>query len=136
MLPLSTMVKNCYHLPKLVSDSKSETWANQSLIKSSKWNKISTHASILQISATLRGSLTFELNIVIIHFREKCSKQNMKKTFRENVIVCEDFSLNCKENELHKKFWFLGGLRKRTRIPNFRDRTKWMVPLDLAGLRV
>ena len=28
----------------------------------------------------------------------------MKKTFRENGFVCEDFSLNCKENELHKKY--------------------------------
>ena len=60
----------------------------------------------------------------------------MKKTFQENVFICEDFSLNRKENELRKKYWVLGALRKITRIPNFRDRTKWMVPLDLTRLRV
>ena len=33
----------------------------------------------------------------------------MKKTFRENIFVCEDFSLNRKENELHRKYMVLGG---------------------------
>ena len=33
----------------------------------------------------------------------------MKKTFREIVIVCEDFSLNRKENELHRKYKVFGG---------------------------
>ena len=54
------------------------------------------------------GSLTFIFNIFIIQFREKC-KQRMKKTFRENVFVCKDFSLNCKENELHRKYMVFGG---------------------------
>ena len=57
----------------------------------------------------LRGSLTVKFNIFIIQFREKCSKQNMKEPFRENVFVCEDFSLNRKENELHRKNKVLGG---------------------------
>ena len=56
----------------------------------------------------------------------------MKKTFRENVFVCEDFSLNRKENELHRKYKVLGGYGKCYDSANFRDRTKWMVPLDLA----
>ena len=59
-----------------------------------------------------RGSFTFKFNIFIIQFREKCSKQKMKKTFGENVLACEDFSLNRKENELHRKYKVLGGLRK------------------------
>ena len=51
-----------------------------------------------------RGSLTFKFNRLIIEFREKCSKQNMKKAVLEIVFVCEDFSLNRKENELHRKY--------------------------------
>ena len=61
----------------------------------------------------------------------------MKKTFRKNVFICEDFSLNRKKNELRRKYGILRGLyRKEQGSPNFRDRTKWMVPLDLARLRV
>ena len=63
----------------------------------------------MQIHLILRGSLTFKFDIFIIHFREKCSKQNMKKTIREIVIVCEDFSLNRKENELCRKYRVFGG---------------------------
>ena len=73
----------------------------------------------------------------MFQFREKLSKQNMKKIFQENVFICEDFSLNRKENELRRKYGIFGGLYgKEQRSPNFRDRTKWMVPLDLARLRV
>ena len=55
----------------------------------------------------------------------------MKKTFRENVFICEDFSLNRKENELRIKYGILRGLyEKEQESSNFRD---WgMVPLDLA----
>ena len=61
----------------------------------------------------------------------------MKKTFRENVFICEDFSLNGKENELRRKYGILRGLcGKEQGSPNFRDGTKWMVPLDSAQLRV
>ena len=61
----------------------------------------------------------------------------MKKTFREIVFVCEDFSLNRKENELHRKYKVFGGSTKNEMdCSNFRDRTKWMFPLDLARLRV
>ena len=43
------------------------------------------------------------------------------------------FSLQCKENELHGKYMVLGGATENPKAhPNFRDRTKWMVPLDLA----
>ena len=41
----------------------------------------------------------------------------MKKTLREKVIICEDFSLNPKENELHRKYRFFGGLRKKKDPP-------------------
>ena len=57
----------------------------------------------------LRGSLNFKFNIFIMHFREKCSEQNMKKTFPDIVFVYEDFSLNRKENELHRKYKVFGG---------------------------
>ena len=57
----------------------------------------------------------------------------MKKTFRENVFICEDFSLNCKENELRENMGFWG---KEQGSSNFSDRTKWLVPLELARLRV
>ena len=60
----------------------------------------------------------------------------MKKTFRENVFICEDFSPNHKENELRRKYGIFGGFTEKNKDPNFRDRTKWMVPLDLARLRV
>ena len=63
--------------------------------------------------------LTLKFTIFIIQFTEKCSKQNMKKTFRENVIVSEDFSLNHKENELHRKYMVLGGLRKMLWLRQF-----------------
>ena len=33
----------------------------------------------------------------------------MKKTFRENGFVCENFSLNRKENKLHRKYKVFGG---------------------------
>ena len=61
----------------------------------------------------------------------------MKKTFRENVFICEDFSLSRKENKLCRKYGILRGLYgKEQESPNFGDRTKWMVPLDLARLGV
>ena len=40
----------------------------------------------------------------------------MKKTFREIVFVCKDFSRNRKENELHRKYEVFTGLRKMKRI--------------------
>ena len=61
----------------------------------------------------------------------------MKKTFRENVFICEDFSLNRKENEeLRRKYGIFGGSTEKNKDPPILDRTKWMVPLDLARLRV
>ena len=43
----------------------------------------------------------------------------MKKIFQENVFVCEDFSLNRKENELYRKYKVLGGLRKMLWLRQF-----------------
>ena len=50
------------------------------------WVGLSQHSTadlilIIIIIILLRGSLTFKFYIFIIQFREKCSKQNMKKTF-------------------------------------------------------
>ena len=53
----------------------------------------------------------------IIHFREKWSKQIIKNTFRENVFVCEDFSQNRKENELHRKYMVFGGSIENATAP-------------------
>ena len=41
----------------------------------------------------------------------------MKKTFRENVFICEDFSLNRKENELRRKYGILGGSTEKNKDP-------------------
>ena len=41
----------------------------------------------------------------------------MKKTFRKNVFVCEDFSINRKENELHRKYKVLGGSTENAKAP-------------------
>ena len=41
----------------------------------------------------------------------------MNKTFRENVFACEDFSQNCKENELHKKYKVFGETTENAKVP-------------------
>ena len=41
----------------------------------------------------------------------------MKKTFWENVFVCEDFSLNRNENEFHRKYSFFGGSAEKNKHP-------------------
>ena len=41
----------------------------------------------------------------------------MKKTFRENVFICEDFSLNRKENELRRKYRIFGGSTEKNKDP-------------------
>ena len=55
----------------------------------------------------------------------------MKKTFRENVFICEDFSLNRKENELRRKYRVFGGsTEKRLQPPILEiEQNGW---LDLA----
>ena len=40
----------------------------------------------------------------------------MKKTFRENVCIC-DFSLNRKENELSRKYRNFGGSAEKNKDP-------------------
>ena len=39
----------------------------------------------------------------------------MKKTFRENVFICEDFSLNRKENKLRRKYEIFGGSTEKNK---------------------
>ena len=41
----------------------------------------------------------------------------MKKTFRKNVFISEDFSLNRKENELRRKYGILGGSTEKNKDP-------------------
>ena len=41
----------------------------------------------------------------------------MKKTFRENLFICEDFSLNRKENELRRKYSIFGGSTEKNKDP-------------------
>ena len=53
----------------------------------------------------------------MFQFREKLSKQNMKKTFLKKVFICEDFSLNHKENTLRKKYGIFGGSTEKKSPP-------------------
>ena len=42
----------------------------------------------------------------------------MKKTFQKNDFICDDFSLNRKENELRRKYEVFGGsMEKRMHPP-------------------
>ena len=41
----------------------------------------------------------------------------MKKTFRENVFICEDFFLNRKENELRRKYRNFGVSAEKNKDP-------------------
>ena len=41
----------------------------------------------------------------------------MKKTFWENVFICEDFSLNHKETELCRKYGIFGGSPEKNMDP-------------------
>ena len=53
----------------------------------------------------------------IIHFREKCLKQNIENTFSENVLVCENFLSTLKKTRCKERF--LGGLRKMLSLCKF-----------------
>ena len=55
----------------------------------------------------LKASLSYKK--IIIRFREKLSKQNIKNTFRENVLVFEIFLSTVKFFWLHRKYKVLGG---------------------------
>ena len=48
---------------------------------------------------TIKG-MGASIKKIIIHFREKCSKQNMNITFWENIFVFRRFSVDPKRNEL------------------------------------
>ena len=41
----------------------------------------------------------------------------MKKTLRENVFICEDFSLNRKEKELPRKYVIFVGSTEKNKDP-------------------
>ena len=41
----------------------------------------------------------------------------MKKTFRKNVFLCEDFFLNLKENELRRKYRIFEGSTEKNKDP-------------------
>ena len=81
------------------------------------WNNSTRQPELSPTVTLLWGSLTFNFDIFIIQFRKKLSKQNMKKTFRENVFICEDFSLSRKENELRRKDRVLGGSTEKILHP-------------------
>ena len=56
----------------------------------------------------LRESFTINSVSFIIHFRDKCSKQNMKNTFWENVFVCENFLSTVKKASCIENIRFFG----------------------------
>ena len=68
-------------------------------------------------NASLRGSLTFNLMFFIIHFREKCSKQNMKNTFWENVFVCGNFLSTINKTSCIENIRFFGGSTENAKAP-------------------
>ena len=46
----------------------------------------------------------------------------MKNSFRENVFVCkDDFSLNRKERELHRKYMFFVGSSENANAPPIEE---------------
>ena len=77
-----------------------------------------TDHSVVALNRLFNGQVKGRVDsinkVFIIYFREKCSKQNMKNIFRENVFVYEDFSLNREENELHRKYTFFRGSTENT----------------------
>ena len=64
----------------------------------------------------------------------------MKNTFHDNVFVREYFLLTVKKTSCIENIRLLEGLRKMLRLRQFEcliiDRTKLMLPLDLAPLKV
>ena len=60
----------------------------------------------------------------------------MKNTFRENDFVCKDFLSTVKKTSCIKNIGVLVVYGKQNNSSNFRDRTKLMLPLDLARFRV
>ena len=75
----------------------------------------------------------------------------MKNTFWENIFVSENFLSTVKKPSCRENIRFLVGLRKMLRLYRKmlrlyglyvnakvyrKDKTKWIVPLDLAQLRV
>ena len=57
-------------------------------------------------------------------------------TFPEKVFVSEVFLSTVKETSCIENIRFLGGSTKNAKTPPILDRTKLMLPLDLAWLRV
>ena len=65
----------------------------------------------------LRGSLTINSTSFIIHFRDKCSKQNTKNTFLENVFVCENFLSTIKKTSCIENIRCLGESTENAKAP-------------------
>ena len=76
-----------------------------------KWERavLMFHMDLRVHSYQLWVSLTFNLTSFIIHFREKCYKQNMMNTFYENVFVCKNFLSTVKKMSCIENLWFFGG---------------------------
>ena len=60
----------------------------------------------------------------------------MNTTSQENAFVCGDFLSTVKETSCIENIRVLGVNGKCFSSSNFRDRTKLILPLDLARLRV
>ena len=52
-----------------------------------------------------------------MHFREKCSKQNINTTFQENVFVCEDILSTVKKTSCIENIRVLGGSTENASPP-------------------
>ena len=63
------------------------------------------------------GMLTKEKKFFIMHFRERCTKQNMNTTFRENVFICEDFLATVKKTSCIENIRFWGSTENATPPP-------------------
>ena len=72
---------------------------------------------ILSLWEILRLLLTFNSTSFIKHFREKCSKQNMKNTFLENIFVCEHFLSIVKKTSCIDNLRFLEGSMENAKAP-------------------
>ena len=59
----------------------------------------------------IKGMVDYKKRFLLYILDKKCSKQNMKNTFRKNVFVCEDFLSTVKKMSCIKKR-FSRGLQK------------------------
>ena len=69
---------------------------------------------------------TFRKNVFIcddfsLNPKENELRRKYRKTFRKNVFICDDFSLNPKENELRRKYRVLGGSTEKIMHPTILE---------------